>query len=200
MTPELTIDQKDCMQELMNISYGATTAVISQILNAFATLHIPKIDIITIDELKDKFKLLFGDNSNLCMTTQVFKGVFEGETIFVLNEDSAKNIAKYIDVYADDEELCDTILEITNIVTSATIKNLSNLLKTDVFLMSPEIIMGNQDNILNEKHKGFELVIIINTVLEFKEQNIVGKLIILMIDQSFEWLKIRLDKIVEDLN
>ena len=52
----LTEDEKDCLQELMNVAYGSATAAITEILNAFANLSIPKIQIIDSNDLKEKCK------------------------------------------------------------------------------------------------------------------------------------------------
>ena len=35
---ELTEDEKDCLQELMNVAYGSATAAITEIFDAFAKL------------------------------------------------------------------------------------------------------------------------------------------------------------------
>ena len=48
----LTEDERDCLQELMNIAYGSATAAISEIISKFATLSIPKIQTIDSHELK----------------------------------------------------------------------------------------------------------------------------------------------------
>jgi len=49
---ELNEDEKDCLQELMNISYGAATAAISEIIGKFATLSIPCISTISSNQLR----------------------------------------------------------------------------------------------------------------------------------------------------
>ena len=50
---ELTEDEKDCLQELMNVAYGSATAAITEIFDAFAKLSIPTIKIINAVDLKD---------------------------------------------------------------------------------------------------------------------------------------------------
>ena len=52
---EFNEDERDCLQELMNIAYGGATAAISEILDAFATLNVPKIKILPALELKNYF-------------------------------------------------------------------------------------------------------------------------------------------------
>lgn len=49
-------NEKDCLQELMNISYGAATAAIADIINKEATLSIPNIQTVTTKEFKDYLK------------------------------------------------------------------------------------------------------------------------------------------------
>ena len=54
----LDSDEKDCLQELMNISYGVATAAITQIVNKFATLNIPKIEIVNSIEFSVSYSIL----------------------------------------------------------------------------------------------------------------------------------------------
>ena len=51
-TTFLNEDQEDCLQELMNISYGSATASVAAIINKFAELSIPKISTISSENFK----------------------------------------------------------------------------------------------------------------------------------------------------
>ena len=50
-TITLTEDEKDVLQELMNVAYGTATAVVADMLDAFASLSIPNIKIMKTSEL-----------------------------------------------------------------------------------------------------------------------------------------------------
>ena len=73
----LTEDEKDCLQELMNVAYGSATAAISEILDAFAKLSIPKIQIINASDLKnylsDELKL----NEEYLVSLQQINGIMK---------------------------------------------------------------------------------------------------------------------------
>ena len=78
----LTEDEKDCLQELMNVAYGSATAAISEILDAFGKLSIPKIQIINASDLKnylsDELKL----NEEYLVSLQQINWYRDWETVF----------------------------------------------------------------------------------------------------------------------
>lgn len=56
----LTEDEQDALQELMNIAYGDATAIVAEMLDAYATLSIPNIRIIETTTLLEEMKGLKG--------------------------------------------------------------------------------------------------------------------------------------------
>ena len=80
----LTEDEEDVLKELMNIAYGSATAVIADMLEAFASLSIPNIKIMNTSELFKTFQKL--KSSSYFFSTQVFNGEFSGESAFFINE------------------------------------------------------------------------------------------------------------------
>ena len=115
----LTEDEKDCLQELMNVAYGSATAAISDILNAFATLSIPNIKIINADELNVYLSSELNLDVEHIVSLQQINGIVSGENMFVIDKESAKNIAYKFGLEEDevnDEEIADVVLEITNIL------------------------------------------------------------------------------------
>ncbi|MDQ7060572.1 MAG: hypothetical protein Q9M43_05350 [Sulfurimonas sp.] len=58
----LTEDEKDALQELMNIAYGNATAVVADMLDAFASLSIPNIKIMQTSQLLNELSSLKGES------------------------------------------------------------------------------------------------------------------------------------------
>ena len=146
----LTEDEKDCLQELMNVAYGSATAAITEILDAFAKLSIPKIQIINASELKtylsNELKTYLSNELNLevehLVSLQQINGTLCGENMFVIDKQSAKNIAYKFGLEEDevnDEEIADVVLEITNILSSSTISKLAEDIDTNVSFSAPTI-------------------------------------------------------------
>ena len=194
----LTEDEKDCLQELMNVAYGSATAAITEILDAFAKLSIPKIQIINASELKSYLSKELNLDEEHLVALQQINGTISGENMFVIDKKSAKNIAYKFGLDEDeinDEEVADIVLEITNILSSSTISKLAEDIDTNVSFSAPTIKTINSIKELNNLFiSNYKKVIIISTKLEFGDLNIHGELFILTTDNSILFIKEKLNK------
>jgi len=200
---DLNEDEKDCLQELMNISYGAATAAISEVIGKFATLSIPHINVISSTELKQYLSEKLLDTSKYYIANQLINGYLSGENIFIIDEDSSKNLALEFDLdedELDENEVKDIILEITNILSSATSGKLASLIDTNISFSAPQITKINTIDEFDNRFEGeYNNVIIIATELNFKEQNIKGELMILTKKETTIFLKKALDDVLNAL-
>lgn len=198
---KLNEDERDCLQELMNIAYGSATATISEILDAFATLNVPKIQIIPAVELKNYLKNKLFIKDEQFVATQLLNGDIAGENLFLINKSSAVNLAHEFELdneHINDNELFDIVLEITNILSSTTIGKLAEELDTTVSFEPPSIQkIDSIDNLDNKFLEQYQQIIIISTELEFKDQKITAELLILTKDESILWLQNALNKILD---
>jgi chemotaxis protein CheC len=199
----LNEDEKDCLQELMNISYGAATSAISEIIGKFATLNIPNIQTISSSKLKSYLNTKLISNKKYFVVNQLINGYLAGENIFIIDETSSLNLAKEFDLdedEIDENEIKDIVLEITNILSSATSGTLASLVETNISFSAPHI---SKINSADELDKRFEMeyshVIIIATELNFKDQNIKGELMILTKDESSFFLQKALNNTLDNL-
>ena len=199
---KLNEDERDCLQELMNIAYGSATATISEILDAFATLNVPKIQIIPASELKNYLKNKLFIKDEQFVATQLLNGDIAGENLFLINKSSAVNLAHEFELdnkHINDNELSDIVLEITNILSSTTIGKLAEELGTTVTFEPPSIQkIDSIDNLDNKFLEQYQQIIIISTELEFKDQKITAELLILTKDESILWLQNALNKILDE--
>lgn len=200
----LTEDELDCLQELMNIAYGSATAAITEILDAFAKLSIPKIQIINSDELKSYLSSQINFSKEHFVSLQQINGPISGENMFIIDKESSKNIAYKFGLDEDEidnDEISDIVLEITNILSSSTISKLAEDMSTKASFSPPTIKITNSvedfDNIFISNYKK---IIIISTQLKFEDLNIDGELIILTTDNSILHIKEKLNKILEAYN
>ena len=200
---KLTEDEKDCLQELMNVAYGNATAAITEILNAFAKLSIPKIQIIEASELKNYLSNELNLNQEHLVALQQINGSLNGENMFVIDKVSATNMANKFSLTNDvieEDDIQDITLEITNILSSSTISKLAENMDTNVSFSAPSIkLLKSIDELNNIFLSQYEKVIIISTKLEFVDLNISGELFILTTDNSILFIKNKLNKILDEL-
>lgn len=196
-------EEKDCLQELMNISYGSATAAIADIIDKEATLSIPSIKTITTKEFQNYLQVKLLDKKDYFITNQLISGSFCGETMFVIDRISTKNLALEFDLdeeeVKDDDELKDVILEISNIITSTTLSKLAGLIKTSISFSPPQIeIVKNSEDYYRDHINEYNHIIIISTDIIFEEQNINGELLILSKDEATIFLKEALNRVLEE--
>jgi len=200
---ELNEDEKDCLQELMNISYGAATAAISEIIGKFATLSIPNISTISSSQLREHLNTKLISKYKYYVSNQLINGYLAGENIFIIDEQSSINLAKQFDLDEDeinDNEIKDIILEITNILSSATSGKLASLIDTSISFSAPHITKINSIDEIDKRFEGeYSHVIIISTELNFEEENIKGELMILTKNESSKFLQKALENALENL-
>lgn len=200
---KLSEDEKDCLQELMNVAYGSATAAISEILDAFATLSIPNIKIINADELNDYLSAELDLDVEHIVSLQQVNGTVSGENMFVIDKESAKNIAYKFGIEEDevnDEEIADVVLEITNILSSSTISKLAEDIDTNVSFSAPTIKkLTSVDQLKNLFISKYQKVITISTELKFEDLDIHAELFIFTTDNSILYIKEKLNKILDEL-
>ena len=198
----LNEDEKDCLQELMNVAYGSATAAITEILDAFAKLSIPKIQIINADELKPYLSKELNFDVEHIISLQQINGTLCGENMFVIDKQSAKNIAYKFGLEEDeanDEEIADVVLEITNILSSSTISKLAEDIDTNVSFSAPTIkTITSIDQLKNIFISKYEKVIIISTQLKFEDLDINAELFIFTTDNSILYIKEKINKILDE--
>lgn len=196
----LNEDQRDCLQEIINISYGKATSRIATIMDAFATMKVPSVQLITNEELLNLIQISCKGKHQFFMSIQLFKGEFDGECLFMLDTESAQNLLNHLQADEDSDNLEDTVIEITNLVTSALITELASKLHTEVFIQEPHLELIESCNAHNCPFiSDYDHIILINTVMEFAEENIFGEAFILTHEKSFTWLQNALDRAIEEL-
>lgn len=199
----LNEDERDCLQELMNVSYGEATAAIASIIDRYATLAIPKINTITLSELKEHLNNKLLHNDSLYIASQIIHGNISGENLFVIDDKSSYNLTKEFgleDDEIDDDEIAEVVLEITNIISSVTSGNLASMINANITFASPHLNKINSINQFEDRfEQDYENVIIISTELRFEDENIKGELIILTKSDSSVFLKNSLISFIEDV-
>lgn len=197
-------EMKEVLGELINISFGSAAAAIADLFDSFATLHVPNIKLMSLDEVKtDLFAR--ADLGDIYISSQQFKGQFLGESCFIIDGDGARSIASLIDEdgddvaeegYPDDCEVQENVLEIANILGTACVGKLSEMLSAEV-TFNPPVIETVKQFLQGVKQEPYSQIIVIGTTLEFRDMQFTGRLLIMLNDKMFAWLDGALNSFLE---
>lgn len=194
---QLNEDQRDCLQELMNISYGAATAAIGKIIDRFATLAIPVIHSVTAEELRTHILDKLNHKDTFFVAHQLINGDLAGENLFIIDKQSGINLSKEFDLEEDEieqEDIEDIVLEITNILSSTTSSKLAEMIEAKVSFNAPTVnYIQTKTEFEHNMKCDYEDIIIISTELKFEDRHISGELVLMKHKHSSLFLKNALD-------
>lgn len=200
---EFMADQLDALKEFMNIALGAATAHIASLLDAFATMQVPSINIYNSEELIANIQKEMDPASKYYVVKQLFTGQFGGEFMFVMQESSAKNLGNYLNNTPNpsEDDIRDSVIEVINILSSTIVGRLTEELRTEVQFFVPSAqLLDTQNIIKHEDIKQYSKIISIRTILDFKDRKVEGTIYILTKDEAIMSLKRLVDNILEELH
>jgi len=191
----LNQNQEEILKELINISFGLAASLIGDMLSSYTHLHVPNIEIVNINDLDKIAKQKMKENKNFYISKQRFAGHFNGETMFIIDNNSARVFTTLLlggDNNLQESELKQPILELTNIITSACIGKLCEIIGSETIFSVPTIEQQNAIT-TNKNNQIYDNIIIIETILELEKENISGHMLILLTRQELNKLKDKLD-------
>ncbi len=148
----LTEEQRDALQELMNISMGQAANSLAHLIETKIGISIPKISAVTPAEL---FTLI-NRSENAFYTRQSFLGDIQGEVMAVVSEQGLTEVASLLEYEAplSQSDIEETILELSNILAGACLAGLSNQLELATNLNMPTLFSPNKASFteLNWQH------------------------------------------------
>ncbi len=151
-TISLTEDQRDALQELMNISMGQAANSLAHLIETKIGISIPKISAVTPSEL---FSLI-NRSENAYYTRQSFLGDIQGEVMAVVSESGLAEVANLLEYEEplSKSDIEETILELSNILAGACLAGLSSQLELATNLNMPTLFSPNKASFveLNWQH------------------------------------------------
>jgi chemotaxis protein CheC len=203
----LSEDQKDILQEIMNIAFGNATADLADVVDIYVELSVPAIELINTGELSGYINSSLNSYTNAFIISQKFLGDFNGYGLFVFPNGAGHDLVAIIeDTGTEDFHSSpaaslekEIIMEIGNILIGACVGKISELLNTVVVYSPPKAILEKSmefDSFI-DSFGPLQTVIAMKTVFKFLQKDINGFIVVLTDQESIKWLKTALDKFME---
>lgn len=182
----LTPEQINGLQEIINIGVGEAASVLNEMLNSHITLQIPSLKTLCSNLAEKELETILG-KGNFSAVELEFYGSLSGNAELVFPTDSA---AELVSIITDEEpEMIDSDLdfmkigaltEIGNIVISGVMGAISNLLSQNLEYLLPTYLEGNINSLMQNKklEKNSDLVFA-QTRFFIREKNIQGDIILI---------------------
>lgn len=179
----LTEIQNDTLKEIMNIGVSKAATQLSVLLNDEIQMEVPEISFLTLAEVRD---VVFEDNEK-AVIYQELTGMLVGRTYLVFQGEDTRFLAQAIlgDAFSHAGEKLqfhehEAMMEIGNIVISACISTIANLLKDKITLSAPVYTEDNLPHILSAQANDGVIVLVVKTTLYASKRDIPGTLILVI--------------------
>lgn len=204
----LTQDEKEILEELMNIAFGSASADLSEVINIRIALNVPEVMVLDIQSVPAHLDAMVKNNADTDIIEQHFWGNFSGRSFLAISSDEGSHIAGLADIsppedvqlYNPEHRHAGVLLEIGNIMIGACIGKISELLATVVTYSPPTMVARDKDvtSLLKDFCEPSMKAIIIKTIFSFDEQAINGFLLTVTSPESISWLKDALNNFMEN--
>jgi chemotaxis protein CheC len=197
----LTEEERDVLQEIMNIGFGSAAADLAQAINIYVLLNVPTIKVMDWANLLDNIKSEISDYQGVSIVEQNFWSKFRGSALLVFSGPAGKNLLSIISsdklanhLFESDPIRVlekETLMEVGNILIGACVGKVSELLGDFVSYSPPRVIFGNlaDYNTPEADHSPKDVAIVMEAIFHFNVQNVRGFLFIITNHESIGWLK-----------
>ena len=199
-------EEKDILQEIMNIAFGSATADLAEVIDIFVELSVPQIHLIHIGELPDFLKNTIQAYDETVIVDQKFWGDFNGSGLLVLPARATKEMLMILGDKESEVALTETmatlekeaLVEIGNILIGACVGKISELLDTFATYSPPRIINGSNDqNSFIKSFDPLQIAIVLKTIFKFEHKDLSGLLLLLANQEAIGWLRKALHEFLE---
>lgn len=192
MTVPLTEEQRDALQELMNISMGQAANALARLINAKITLSIPKIVLVSAGEFQRIFQ-----SSEHWFTRQSFVGLVKGEVLTLLAKEGVDTIGKLLDYQLPMDEMSqeELLLELANILAGACLNVFSAQLGLNTKVSMPTMFSSQMRQA--ESYRWIS-TLLLEVEFQLESTPFDSRVVICLEGQSVDTLISRLNQLLED--
>lgn len=205
----LSEDQRDCLQEVVNVAMGQAGDSLARFLEVFINLSVPRIRLVARDELNRELEAMVGGpDTRVSGVTQGFyqmdngRGI-RGEAIVVFTDSSFKELADLLaydgEVGAEAEK--ELLLDVTNILNGACLNGIGVQMEAELGF-SPPTILGQHvkiSGLLENQKVNWDHALLVEISYTLEDRSFSCTMFLLMPGESILVVKAALDRLLEEL-
>lgn len=191
MNSLLNSEQRDALQELMNIAMGQAANAMAQLIEARIILSIPKIVAVTPEQLSDVLA-----EPAVWLTRQSFSGSLRGEVLSLQVKTGVEAIASFLDfnLPLTEKTTAAAVLEVANVLAAACLQGFTSQLELPTRLAAPELYRPNGVS----EGAGWAITLLMEVEFTLTDTPFDARVVICLDPESVQHLIARLNSVLED--
>lgn len=202
ITP-LSEDQRDALQEVLNIAMGQAGDSLARILDAFVELSVPRIRIVDVKHVADTVREMVGDRQEITAVRQSFFDDLRGEALVIFGSSGCKDLA---DLMGYSEELDvqserELLLDVANVLVGAILNGITETLGTELSYSAPSIMAekAQVDTLINLDQLSWSHALLLEVNYSLENRDFKSHLLLLMAEEAIESLRQAIDQFMESI-
>ncbi|MDX1390952.1 MAG: chemotaxis protein [Rheinheimera sp.] len=142
-----TEEQRDCLQELVNVAMGLASDKLARYLGTLVHLQVPAIELVETDKLPQHFARRY-DNQSVTLISLGFFGDqgLRGETIMLYQLENVDVIAQLLGYSDDESSEAEMLTDISSILTTTFLNGLAEQLENSFSYAAPRILSSRDQH------------------------------------------------------
>ncbi len=195
----LTTEEKDILQEVMNIAFGQASADLAEVIDIHVILNVPEVETIKAVDMPAYIQQRIQDQDIISIVEQNYLGKFNGKAILIFPLGAGKEL---FNILSDgDQEMPETLiaanlakdalLEVGNILIGACVGKVADLLDDVVTYTPPRVIIEEhpKNMVPLDMFEPDSTAIIMRTIFSFQGRDMNGYFFLINTRESLKWLK-----------
>ncbi|WAJ71074.1 chemotaxis protein [Catenovulum adriaticum] len=197
----ITEEQRDCLQELINVAMGRASDKLARYLKTFVHLQVPHIELVSSSELPTTFAETYGDD-NVTLLSQGFYGQdgITGETLLLYRADHTQNIAQILGYEPGEVSEMEQLTDISSILTTTFLNGLAEQIDNQIAYSAPRVVSSQEVSIerhLQDLSFNWELALKVAISYQVTDYEFNCDMVLLIPGEAIENIQHVLDSILE---
>jgi chemotaxis protein CheC len=197
-----TEDQRDALQEVVNIAMGQAGDALARILTSFIRLSVPRIRLVTAADVAETVSGMLEQNAEITAVRQAFANGLQGEAIVLFTQSDVHDLAKLMDYDEDINEAAEQelLMEISNLLVGAIISGISDTLNIELTFSPPSLMADHAplSKVLNGATLPWTHALLMEVNFTVEHHAVRCHLFLFMMEKAVNTLRGILDEFLED--
>lgn len=189
--PFFTETQRDALQEISNLAMGMAATGLSELLDAFIELSVPRVRSVAIGEAAHALREMTGLDGAVTAVRQSFRSGIKGEALVICRSGEIADLAMLAqgrDGESPHESMSEIelVFDIANVVTGACVSSILDQLGATPVFSPPGLIGGGMslDEVFRPDALTWDMALLIEVNFSLEDQNFRVHLVMLMAQES----------------
>lgn len=197
---DLTEDQHDCLQELINVAMGQASDQLARYLDTFVYLKVPSIEQVRSEHLFDSL------NHDLTATAIVSQGFFgyegiRGEALLMYQPLDSNRLADLLGYEADELSFDEQMIDLSSILTTTFLNVFASQIDNQMSYSAPRLLSTNLTKIndhIQQQSFNWEYALKVRISYQVTDYSFNCDMVLLIPEEAISNIKAVIDRILAD--